>query len=154
MHIPLLALHSLLRWVVLALGLTAALRGFSGWQGGRPWTPGDAAWGKRFAILFDIQFLVGLILYAVTSPLTQLALQDMGAAMKNPALRYWAVEHTTGMVIGLALAHIGRARIGKARTDAQRHRTAAIFFGLALVVVLVSIPWPMGLNARPLFRLP
>jgi len=154
MHMLLLAIHSLLRWGVLILGLVAAGRGVAGWRSGRTWHAADAAWGSRFAILLDIQLLVGLVLYAATSAITRMAFENMGAAMANPALRYWAVEHTTGMVIGVALAHVGRARIRKAATDAQRHRTAAIFFGLAILVILASIPWPGGLNARPLFRLP
>jgi hypothetical protein len=57
-----------------------------------------------------------------------------------------------GMVVGIALAHIGRTRIRKATSDARRHRLAAIFYGLALVAILAAIPWPGLPNARPLFR--
>ena len=57
-----------------------------------------------------------------------------------------------GMVIALVLAHLGRVRAR--RTDSlRRHRgVAAIFFTLALVVILASIPWPGTPAGRPLFR--
>jgi hypothetical protein len=34
----------------------------------------------------------------------------------------------------------------------RRHKVAAIFFGLALVVMLASIPWPGTPAGRPLLR--
>jgi hypothetical protein len=95
--------------------------------------------------------LLGLLLYLFLSPFTSLAFDDFGAAMRNSALRFWAVEHVLGMLIGIALAHIGRARIARAAA-ARKHRLAAIFFGLALLAILVSIPWPGMPNGRELFR--
>jgi hypothetical protein len=34
----------------------------------------------------------------------------------------------------------------------SKHKTALIFFGLTLLVLLLSIPWPIGPGARSLFR--
>ena len=73
-------------------------------------------------------------------------------AMRTAPLRFWAVEHVFGMLIGIVLVHIGRSRIRKAQTDRKRHRTAALFYGLALVAIAAAIPWPGLPNARPLFR--
>jgi hypothetical protein len=138
-----LVIHSWLRWAVLAAGLAAALRGGS--------DRADTG-GKWFTILLDVQFLLGLLLYFALSPITGAALEDFGAAMRVPQLRFFAVEHTFGMVIAITLAHIGRARLRKA-APAKRGRTALIFYGLALVVILASIPWPGMPAGRPLFRL-
>ena len=56
----------------------------------------------------------------------------MGAAMKDPLLRFFAVEHVTLMLIGVALlVHVGRVRARKALTDQARHRAAAIFLARA-----------------------
>jgi hypothetical protein len=147
-----LIVHSLLRWVVLLTGLLAIGRAVAGWAGGRPWTPADNRSSLWFTIALDVQLLAGLLLYLVLSPLTQAAFEDVGATMRNPALRFWTVEHPFGMVIALALAHVGRVRIRKATTDIGRHQVAAILFALALVVILLSLPWPGALNARPLLR--
>ena len=152
MYSPVLSLHSWLRWAVLLLGAIAILRALAGWMSGRPWTDGDDRIARWFVILLDTQVLVGLLLYFVLSPLTKLALQDFGRAMENSALRFWAVEHVFGMVVGLVLAHMGGVRIRKAPHDARRHRRAAIYFGLALIAILAAIPWPGMPNWRPLFR--
>jgi hypothetical protein len=43
-------------------------------------------------------------------------------------------------------------RIRRATDARQRHRIAAIFFGLALVIIFITIPWPGLPYARPLIR--
>ena len=43
------------------------------------------------------------------------------------------------MLIALAVAHIGRVRSKKATTDAARFKSAAIFYGVAMVIMLLSI---------------
>ena len=149
-----LVLHSLLRWVVLLLGLLAIARAISGRAGRRPWTGADERAGRFFTSALDLQMLIGLILYFVLSPITGAGIRDIGAAMKNDGLRFWTVEHLIGMVIGITLAHIGRGRISKTTDAARRHRTALVFFTLALIVILLSIPWPgRPIVGRPLFRM-
>jgi hypothetical protein len=65
--------------------------------------------------------------------------------------RFFLLEHPLGMVAAIALAHVGGIRIKRATNDTQRHQTAAIFFGLALVLILLSIPWPGMPAGRPLW---
>jgi hypothetical protein len=151
MYSAALLLHSWLRWAVVIAGLIAVFRGLGGWSGTRTWTRVDDRAGFWFTMLLNIQMLIGLLLYFFLSPFTAAALSDFGAAMKTPALRFWAVEHLAGMVIAIALAHIGQARIRKAIPN-RKHRMAAIFFGLALLALLASIPWPGTPNGRELFR--
>ena len=150
MYFVTLALHSLIRWVVLFTGLAATARGIAGWKG-RAWTAADNRVGVWFISSLDMQFLLGLLLYVVLSPTVNLAFKNVGAAMRDPMLRFFLVEHAAGMIIAIVLAHIGRVRTKKAATDQSRHRAAAVFFGLALVIILLSIPWPGMPAARPLF---
>ena len=151
MYTTLLVVHSLLRWVVLAVAVVALFRAFGGWSTGRPWTPTDEKIGKNFILFFDVQIVIGLLLYVGFSPITQAAFRDFGAAMGNSVMRFWAVEHLFGMLVAVALAHIGRVRARKRIDPRSRHRTTAIFFGLALLVMLLTIPWPFMPAARPLF---
>ena len=151
MYLTLLAIHSLLRWIVLGAAVIALFRAFGGWSSGRPWTPTDEKVGKQFILFLDLQFVVGLLLYVAFSPLTTAAFADFGAAMRDSIMRFWAVEHITAMVIALALAHIGRVKARKLVDATSRHRTTAIFFGLALLLMLVSIPWPFMAAGRALF---
>jgi hypothetical protein len=148
-YLTILTLHSWLRWLVLLAGLVAVVHPLA--AGRRRWTDTDARAGFWFTMLLDLQVLLGLILYVGLSPITHEAFRNIGAAMASRSLRFWLVEHVFGMVIALALAHVGRVRIRKADVS-RRRRLAAIFFGLALVAILASIPWPGTPNGRPLLR--
>jgi hypothetical protein len=152
MYSPLLFLHSWLRWIVLLTGLVALVRAIAGMNGKRAWTPADAKPGLFFIISCDLQFLLGLALYLVFSPTVQAAFGNIGAAMRNPEYRFYVVEHAIGMILAIALAHVGRVRSKKAKTDAAKFKGAAIFYGLALLIILGSIPWPGMPGGRPLFR--
>ena len=137
--------------MLLILAVLAVLRAWSGWRTSRAWTPDDDRLGKLLTSAFDLQFLLGLLLYGWLSPLTRAAFQDFGAAMRDSVLRFFAVEHIFGMVVALALVHVGRVRSRRSQPSVLRHRAAFIFFGLALVAVLVTIPWPFVPAGRPLF---
>ena len=147
MYQALLVLHSLLRWVVLILGLLAVARALGG--RGRGWTSGDEGVGKWYVISLDVQMLIGLILYAFLSPVTQAAFANLGAAMKESALRFFAVEHLALGIIAVAFAHVGRVRIRRASTDQARFRAAALFYTLSLLAILLAIPWPFRAAGRP-----
>jgi hypothetical protein len=150
MYFGAVAIHSLLRWLVLLAGLLAVIRSLS--RRGSPWTAADNRTAQLFSVALDLQFVIGLLLYFGLSDITGAALGDMGGAMRNSTLRFWAIEHPFGMIIAMALVHIGRVRIRKAASDAQRHGLASMFFTLAMIVILFSIPWPGMPNGRPLLR--
>jgi hypothetical protein len=152
MYTAFLVIHSYVRWLVLAAGLVAVVRAILGASGRRPWQAADEAAGRWFVGGLDLQALLGIVIYLFLSPFTMSAWSDMAETMRNGPLRLIVVEHEVGMFVGLALAHIGRARIRKTADAARRHKLAAIFFGLALVVVLLSIPWPFIPGGRALFR--
>ena len=150
MYSIILLLHSWLRWAVLLAGFVVVARALA--RGGRPWTPTDERAGSWFVITLDLQLLLGALLYFALSPITRQAFDDFGAAMRTSGIRFWAVEHVFGMVVGLFLAHMGAVRIRKAPHDARRHRRAVLYFTLALIAILAAIPWPGMPNWRPLFR--
>jgi hypothetical protein len=147
----LLPLHNILRWVVLMAALFAIYRAFAGWLGKKDWTRTDDKAGLWFTMLMDIQVLAGLILYFL-SPVTQSAFQNFGGAMSNAVARFFAVEHILLMVVAAVVAHVGRALTRKASGALSKHKRAAIWFMLALLVVLVAIPWPFSAAARPWIR--
>jgi hypothetical protein len=150
MYSATLLVHSWIRWVVIVLGVVAFVRALA--AGKRGWSRGDDAAGLWFTIAFNLQFLIGLLLYLFISPNTTAAMHDFAGSMASAQVRFWLVEHPTGMIIALALAHIGRGRVRKAALD-RKARQAAIFYGLSLVVILIAQPWPGLPYGRPLFRL-
>jgi hypothetical protein len=147
-----LLIHSWLRWVVILLGAAVVIRAIAGAIGRRPWGPTDDRIVFAFMRSLDIQILIGLVLYFLLSPITRWALGHFGEAMGISGTRYFAVEHVFGIVVGLVLAHRGQSRIKSVSDPVAKQRVAAVFFVLALLAILVSIPWPGTPNARPLFR--
>jgi hypothetical protein len=54
------------------------------------------------------------------------------------------------MLVAIIVAHIGRVLVRRAPAAPQKHRRAAIWFGLSLLIILIAIPWPFLSYGRPL----
>jgi hypothetical protein len=150
MYLAILTVHSWIRWAALLCGIGATLAAATD-RSGAAKGPADR-WGLFLTIALDLQLLLGLLLYFVLSPFTKVALQDFGAAMRDPGLRYWAVEHVTMMLLAVIIAHVTRVLARKASSAAGRRTRLLFGFGLTTVIMLIAIPWPGTPNGRPLFR--
>lgn len=146
MYTTFLVIHNLLRWLVLIAVIVAAGKALMGWFGKHQWSKLDDRLGIIVTSSLDAQFLVGLILYVFLSPLTTAAFQNLGAAMQDRVLRFFAVEHISVMVVAVVLAHVGRTLSKKASTDTTKFQRAGIFFALTLIAILAGIPWFRSLN--------
>jgi hypothetical protein len=150
MYTTVLAIHSWVRWIALIAVVGTALAALRGKVSG----PNSLAdrWGMAAMMALDIQLLLGLLLYFVVSPNMKAILENFGGAMKDPGLRFWAVEHTASMFGAIALAHIGRVLARKATSDSAKRTRLLICFGVALVLILLGMPWPGRPGGRVLFR--
>lgn len=146
-----ITLHSILRWAIVLAALFVLIRAITGISFKRGWMKMDDRAGLWYTIFMDVQVLIGIILYFFLSPTTKIALQNFGAAMGDAGVRFFAVEHVVGMLIGVTVAHIGRSLARKAPTNIQKHRRSAIWTVVSLLIVLASIPWPFMSYGRPLF---
>jgi len=144
MYTGFLHLHDTLRWLILLSLIITLIKYLSGWIGNRPWKRIDNILGIVFTSLMDLQILTGLTLYFFLSPVTRLAFSDMGAAMKNPDVRFYTVEHFSMMLLAVALVHIGRAKSKKAILDISKFKIASIYFLIALGLIMSAIPWSRG----------
>lgn len=107
----------------------------------RNFTANDNRAGLFFMIFCDLQLLAGLILYFNNSWFSQLT-SNAKEVMQTSSLRFFAVEHALMMIIAWLMVHVGRSLSKRAGTDAQKHKKALIWFGLALLLILAMIPWP------------
>lgn len=151
LNLILQTLHNLTRWVVIILAVIALVRAFSGWLGKKTYTSADARSGSLYAGLFDLQLLLGVILFFTKGWFGVLA-ADMGAAMSTASVRFFAVEHWLVMIVALIFAHVGVGAAKKAATDRLKFRRSALWFALSFLLMLAAIPWPSMAAARPLFR--
>lgn len=140
MYIGFIHLHSALRWLVLILLFIAVAKAILGIIQKSSFSSTDNRVGIFLLATAHLQLLVGLGLYFI-SPIVTAARADMGAAMKDDNLRYWAVEHVFIMVIAIVLITMGRILGKRSTTDGGKHIRSFIFYVLALVSILYAIPW-------------
>ncbi len=136
MYSTLLGLHSGLRYLVLLLLAISLLLAIVGLFGKKPYTQTNRKLNLFAMISTHTQFLVGLILYFF-SPLVNYS--NMGQAMKETMTRYWTVEHTVMMLFAIVLITLGHSRSKKAADDLNKHRSIALYYGLAVLVIVVAI---------------
>lgn len=130
LYTSLLFIHSLVRWVVLgAAGFTLA-------------RPLEKRPGLVLVAALDAQVLIGLAMYTAVSPVTHLALANMKDTMKDHALRFWAVEHPFAMFIALIAVHVGRVAARRAKDDDARKKRVVRSTIVALIALVVGMPWP------------
>ncbi len=146
----LLATHSILRWAILAVGLTAAARAGFAQRRARPRTDADTRVARMFTILLDLQFLLGVVIYALFSPVIKASMTSPAQAMRDGPMRFWIVEHPVAMVLAIVLAHVGLKKSRRSSGNSA-HRSAAIYFTLAILIILCAIPWPFLPYGRPLW---
>lgn len=140
--------HSVGRWIILLLLLFAIFNSLI--AGHRPFIKSDNRLGLLLTIFADLMLLIGAYLYfaGTWGYKTFERLGSMSAVMKDATARFYAVEHIAGMLIAIILIHIGKAQSHKPMSDKAKHRRTMIFYFLALLIILISIPWPFrGIGA-------
>ena len=147
----LLLAHSYLRWPLILLFLLLLVRGTAGWISRAPWRPADTGLLQAATHLLSLQFLIGMLLYMAFSPWIRVALDDLGAAMRDAQLRYFLVEHSLIMAIAVTFMSIATGRIKRAAAE-RRFRGTVIAVLVTLILIGAAIPWPGMRAGRPLFR--
>ena len=151
MYHSLLLLHSWSRWFVLIFGLIAVYRAYVGWTGRRPFLKADNGMGAAFSGFIWLQIILGLGLYFGLSPYGLKAMKVAGA-MKDPTARFFGMEHVAIMILAAIVAQVGRIVVKKTGDATLKHKKAFLYFGVALVLVVIMIPWGIWNPYRPLFR--
>jgi len=132
--------HSDLRWLVLLAGLVSVAIAFLGWKNKSAWTKAARIAGAAYVGLFDLQFLIGLLLYCI-DPVIRTFWESPADHMKDWNYRFFAIEHITFMVLALALAHLGSILARKATTDEARYSRLFFFHVGSYILVLAGLPW-------------
>lgn len=133
--------HSHFRWIIFIMAAIAIIIPFVN-KNSQEINKKQKLPALLFMITMDIQVLLGLLMYFFYSPYGIKAF-DMGMSvvMKTADIRKIAVEHFTMMILAFVLVHIGYSKIKKAESAAKISKHSLVFFGLALIFILASIPW-------------
>lgn len=119
--------HSGLRYVVLALLLAAIYTAFT------KKSETNASYSKVYLwalIATHTQILIGLALYFM-SPKVDFSM------MSDKVFRFFTAEHITGMLIAAVLITIGHRQAKN-----LNHAKVLMYYGIGLIIILASIPWP------------
>jgi hypothetical protein len=152
MYQGLLHTHNLLRWVILIFLLLNIIRHLT--AGNQPFNKTDKGLGLPLLIAAHLTLLIGIYQWIVGNwGYNLIKTQGFSAVMKDPVWRFWAVEHMVGMLIAVILITIGRAQARSKHTARVQHKRSLLYFFLALVVILLVVPWPFRdeLIRRPWF---
>jgi len=152
MYPTLLTLHSLTRWLVLGSLLFSIFFGYRGWLLKKRFTTFDDEVRTIATSVAHIQFLLGVCLYFI-SPIVSYFLHNFGTAVHERVIRFFGMEHVTMMVIAIGVITVGSGKAKRVKGDEEKFKTIAIWFTVALLIILSSIPWSFSpLISRPSFR--
>ncbi|MFD2164152.1 hypothetical protein ACFSJU_17215 [Paradesertivirga mongoliensis] len=152
MYSTLLALHSLVRWLVLASLVFAMFRSYRGWLTQGDFTRFDNSLRHWTTTIAHIQLLLGLGLYFV-SPITGYFLHNFKDAVHLREIRFFGMEHSLMMFIAILIITIGSAKAKRQQADLEKFKTTAVWFSIGFLVILSSVPWAFSpLTSRPNFR--
>ena len=152
MYLFLLHLHAILRWLVLLSLLNAIFQGAKGWMRQHVYTKTNDVIRHVAATIAHLQLTVGAVLY-FNSPAIAYFWEHKEETIRQPQLLFFGLVHISLMTFAVVLVTIGSAKAKRETADREKFRTMTIWYGIALTVIIVAIPWPFSpLAARPYFR--
>jgi hypothetical protein len=139
-------LHSYWAYLVVLILLLASLNAIFKLSSKKPYGAKDFRISLFTLIVSHIQLLIGIVLYFVSPYFDAFSEVGMGEVMKNSTLRLYLVEHPSTMIISIVLITIGYSKHKKKLSSAPKFKLLAIFYTIALLVLLSRIPWSAWLN--------
>ena len=139
--------HSYWAYLVLILLIISSVNAIIGFASKREYGAKDFRIALFTLIVTHLQFVIGLILLFVSSKIlwfdSDTSMKDI---MGSSQLRLYNVEHPLVMIIAIALLTIGYSKHKKKLTSTPKFKFLAIFYSLALLLVLSRLPWNAWLN--------
>jgi hypothetical protein len=114
--------------------------------GGKEYSAKDFRISLFTLIVSHIQLLIGIVLYFVSPRFAVFSELGMGGVMKDAVNRLYLIEHPLINIIVVALITIGYSKHKKKLTSAPKLKTLAVFYTIALVLLVSRIPWDAWLS--------
>ena len=150
MFSSLLSLHSLFRWLTVISLLVSIMISIRGIFRRTLFSKRDNFIRHSTATIAHIQLFIGIILYTKSPQIRYFFSRD-AIGFGEPG--FFAVIHVTLMILAIIFITLGSAFSKRKDRPTDKYRTMLLWFCLALIIILVAIPWPFSpLAHRPLFR--
>ena len=130
------SMHSGLRWILLLAIIYTLVNAFKKWKGNNKFGAQDKMLAVITLALMHTQVVIGFILYFGNEWYRGFSHMEIGA------IRFFALEHWVGMIIAAVLITIGYKRVKNTERAAAKHRKVWLWYGIATLIILLSIPWP------------
>ena len=135
-------IHSYWAYLVLLVLVLATFNALFKFFGNKEFDEKDFRISLFALITMHIQLLIGIVLFFLKDYFSTISeVGGMGEVMKNSALRNLIVEHPTTMIIAVALVTTGYSKHKKKLVSKPKFKMLAIFYTIALALVLYMIPW-------------
>lgn len=152
MYTNLLLLHGLFRWLMLAALLYSLYRAAGGYFAGRAFTRTDNLLRHWTATVAHIQLMLGCAVY-FTSPVIAYFRGHFREAVQQKEMAFFGLIHMLLMLTAITFITIGSALAKRKTANRDKFRVMLLWFLLALLIILVAVPWPFSpLARRPYFR--
>ena len=136
--------HSVLRWIILLLLVYTFISAVIKRISAQKFSDTEKKASLMSMAALHIQLLLGLILYFISPKVVFAA-----SSMSNRLIRFFMVEHVIIMLLAITLATVGYTQMKKASSDSLKRKRIIIFYGIALLLILLGIPWPgMGYSSH------
>jgi len=146
----LLSFHSLFRWLIVISLLISILISIRGIFRRTLFSKRDNFIRHSTATIAHIQLFLGILLYT-KSPQTGYFFSPSAVGFGEPG--FFAVIHVSLMLLAIIFITLGSAFAKRKDRPTDKYRTMLLWFCMALIMILVAIPWPFSPFAhRPLFR--
>ena len=139
-------LHSGWAYITLLILIIAVVNAIIGVNSNKEFKEKDLRISLFALIVAHIQLLIGLVAYFTSAQFALLKEHGMGAAMKDPEIRLVVMEHPLMMILAVILITVGFSKHKNKSTDKAMFKTIALYYGVALVLVLSRIPWDKWFN--------
>lgn len=137
--------HSVLRWLILVTTTLLIIISVKNYSQNKDYSKFDNILRSSSLGFLHLQFLIGFFIYFIFSPYAN---SFLNFQFDNYELAFFGIYH---FVLGIAIvviATIGNVKIKKEIESKQKYRNTIIYFGIALILIILMIPWH-----RPLFRM-
>lgn len=152
MYETLINIHSYARWFVLFSLIYAILRSYWGVVSNLPFSRIDNLVRHGTATIAHIQLLIGVVLY-FNSPIVKSFWANFATSSNTSNSIFFGLAHMLLMIVAIVFISVGSAKAKREQTDRKKFKLIANYFSLAVLIILISIPWPFSpLASRPYFR--
>ncbi len=134
-------LHSGWAYITLIILVFAVVNAVIGLSSKKEFKDKDLRISLFTLIVSHIQLIIGFLALFVSSQFSFVLENGMGAAMKEPTVRLFVIEHPLMMILAIVLITMGFSKHKKQTSDAGKFKTIALYYGLGLLFVLSRIPW-------------